>query len=810
MNIKKLPELLSPAGSLGSVKAAVSAGANAIYIGRPTLSARSAAGGFSNQELCEIIDYCHLRGVKVYITVNIVYTDSEFDELFRHMAAMYEAGADAFIMQDIGAAMTAKQMFPNIELHASTQMTAQNLNDVLFLQNIGFSRVILSREVSLEEIQYIVSRANVGIEIFVHGALCVSYSGQCLMSGHIGKRSGNRGRCAQPCRQKYNLIRKNEISENVNTEFSYLLSLKDLMSLPFLNELAEVGVAALKIEGRSKTPEYVAQATRAYREGLDSLIRAGVTDRPTLHHATIRNLHQTFNRGGFTDGYFSNHSGTHMMSVDSPKSLGAHLGRVVAYNRSNKTCKVLLEHSLVPGDGIFVFTKTEPHPGTNISKQAGAGEIAIIPIEGNINIGDTVYKSYDKKLMDELRRIYEGDTRKIDVNASVQAVIGQPLTLIAQYNIIEVTKTGNIVAVAENKPVSAERIIEQLSKTGGTPFSFNFSENNNVAENIFIGVSQLNELRREVVAELEQQIISSFKRTPSGRTIGRPQLPNGTFCSATPHLTILVRNPAQFNAALASNVVDRIYFEPCNEFLQNINLYVEKCNESSIELFAALPCIGDSAEHLERLENSGIDGYLCRNYGGLFELAQTKKLIALDFNFNIINSAAFSHFKANSVCLSYENTLENIRHITATGEGTAEIMIHGKIPVMTTRQCPVGLYDAGKCGKMFCKLRNSTIQYELADKTGAKFPIVTNCHLCIAQILSDRPLFMLGKMNEVRHCGAGLFRIMLHNETPDDVLNLCLAYKGALTGETNDGAEGMVALSVGKEFTYGYFFNGFA
>jgi len=798
MTFKKTPEILSPAGSLTGVKAAVAAGCNAIYIGRPALSARSAVNTLSDQDLCDIIDYCHLRGVKVYITVNIIYTDNEFDELFKHMSAMYQAGADAFIMQDIGAAMMAKQLFPNIQLHASTQMTAQNLNDVLYLQNAGFSRVILSREVPLNEIQYIVSRTNVGIEIFAHGALCVCYSGQCLMSGHIGKRSGNRGRCAQPCRQKYKLMRKNELNENIQS--GYLLSPKDLMTIPFLTELIEVGITALKIEGRSKTPEYIAQATKSYSEQLNNTVQPPSS-------ITIRNLHQTFNRGGFTDGYFSNHSGQHMMSINSPKSLGAHLGRVVAYNRTTKTCKVLLEHGLTPGDGIYIFTKNEPHPGTNISKQADAGEIATIPIEGNINVGDAVYKSYDKKLMDELKRLCETDTRKIIVNATVQALVGQPLTLTVEYNSIITTKTGSIVMVAENKPISAERIIEQLSKTGGTPFIFNFLDDSTIAENIFIGMSQLNELRREVVTELEQKIIASFKRTAPTESI-----PAAPFSPSqhTQHLTILVRNAAQFNATLASSAVDRIYFELCDDLMQNANAYAEKCASNKVELFVALPGIGDTTEISETFEKSSIDGYLCRNYGELLALSQTKKQIALDFNFNIINSAAFNYFTANSMCLSYENTLENIRHITAFGKGMAEIVIHGKIPVMTTQQCPVGLYDAGKCGKQFCKLRNNAEQYELADKTGAKFPVIANCNLCIAQILSDRPLFMLNKMHEVRHCGAGLFRIMLHDEAPDDVLNLCLAYKGALSGETNNGAEGMVELAIGKEFTYGYFFNGFA
>jgi putative protease len=790
--VKHIPELLSPAGSVNSVKAAVNAGCDAVYVGSPALSARGSADSLTDKELTGIIEYCHLRGVKVYITVNIVYADSELPNLFKHMSEMYKAGADAFIMQDMGAA-AARQLFPEIELHASTQMTAQSLNDVLYLQKAGFNRIILSRELSVDEIKNITAGTSAGIEIFVHGALCYCYSGRCLMSGHIGKRSGNRGKCAQPCRQNYTL-RSN------GTELSgYLLSAKDLMTYAFLDELIETGAVAFKIEGRSKSPEYVAQVTRAYRERLDLLAETKNARPPDPGHPTLRNLHQIFNRGGFTDGYYKNpRGGTHMLSLDSPKPVGAYIGRVAAYNRVGKTCKILLEHDINNGDGIYVAAKNGPYPGTYINKPAQSGEIAEIRLDGAVCISDSVYKSYDKKLMDELKTFYVSDTRRVTAKASVRAVLGEPVSLRVDYGGISFTVNGAAVAQSQTKPVTAERIVEQLSKTGGTPFIFEF-DGGMVTDNIFISMAELNELRRAAVTELETRIIACRKRASDVIYEQLPVMAAPT--PATPRLSVLVRNEPQFNGAIASKSVGRVYFEFTNHLLDNLDLYTEKCRANDIGLFIALPGVIDGYPYLETLENSGIDGYLCRNFGELHMLSDSKKRIAVDSTFNIVNSRSYSHYAADTVCLSYENTANSISRITAAADN-AEIIVHGKIPIMTTKQCLLRTNNNG------CEHKTQG-GYTLADKTGAKFSAVTDCRLCCTHIFSDRPLYMLHKLEELKACNASWYRISLSDEDADETLNLCLAYKGAISGARNAGAEAMADGIVGGEFTYGYFFKGF-
>ena len=320
--MNKNVELLAPAGTYEAFIAAVENGANAVYMGGKLFNARANASNFSIEELKNIVEYAHLRNVKIHITMNTLLDDSEISSALEFAYDLYKIGVDAVIVQDLGLAKVLHEYIPNLELHASTQLSTHTLEGVNELAKLGFSRVVLARELSLDEIKYICENTSTEIEIFAHGALCVSYSGQCLMSSMIGDRSGNRGKCAQPCRLQYKLIKNsNEIGQG------YLLSPKDLATIDFLKELPNV--ASLKIEGRMKSPEYVATVISTYRKYLDKIF---INEDSKISAEDKLNLTQIFNRGGFSDGYLQQKTGKDMMCYEKPKNWGTYVGKVTAYD----------------------------------------------------------------------------------------------------------------------------------------------------------------------------------------------------------------------------------------------------------------------------------------------------------------------------------------------------------------------------------------------------------------------------------------------------------------------------------------------
>ena len=413
------PELLSPCGNMEALRAAINNGADAVYLGGKDFSARKYAGNFSVEEIEEACDYCHLRGAKVYVTVNTLYKDQELTKFIKFVKELYMAGVDALIVQDLGAANLIKRSFPDLKLNASTQLTANTADDVNFLYKNGFDKVILSRELSIDEIRDIRKNTDAEIECFVHGALCVSFSGQCIMSSILGGRSGNRGCCAQTCRLPYELYRDYD-----KVDEGYLMSPKDIETLEILPQLIEAGINSFKIEGRMKNPEYVAGVTAIYRKYIDMYF-----DDPegySVDKNDLKILLQLFNRGGFTNGYFTTPAGSDMMSTERPKAWGLKTGIVDVYDGKYGRASIRTREPLVPGDGIEVWTKNEPHVGCGISKPSRAGEVISVMIKGDIEKNDVVYKTYDKALMDSMKKTYEKDTRKTDIYGKLTVKRGKP------------------------------------------------------------------------------------------------------------------------------------------------------------------------------------------------------------------------------------------------------------------------------------------------------------------------------------------------------------------------------------------------
>ena len=432
-------EVLAPAGSMESLYAAINKGADAVYLGGNKFSARAYASNFDNENMQKAIDYAHSYGVKIYVTINTILKENEIEEAVRYVGYLYEIGADALIIQDLGLFKRIKEEYPDLELHASTQMTIHNGEAAIYFKEKGFHRLVLSREMTIDEIKHISKDLMIETEMFVHGAICVSYSGQCLMSSIIGGRSGNRGRCAQPCRMEYTLK-----GEKSGEQKGHLLSPKDMCTIEDVKDIIETGTHSLKIEGRMKRPEYVAGVVDNYRKAVDKVL---FKKKYNIQEGKGQLL-QLFNRSGFTNAYLKGNTGKDMMSFNSPKNAGVPLGLV------EKSGEIKLKESLSLGDGVryrdkgFTVSKILLN-GKEISSAKRGDIVKLFPID--YKKGDELFKSLNKELFDELEDYIKPYNKKISLNAKVRFVVNSPIEINIVHNNEEYTFTGEIVQKAEKK-----------------------------------------------------------------------------------------------------------------------------------------------------------------------------------------------------------------------------------------------------------------------------------------------------------------------------------------------------------------------
>ena len=442
------PELLAPAGGKEALIAAIDNGADAVYFGGELFSARQFASNFTKEELEWAIDYSHIRGARAYVPVNTLVEDTELEKASKYLQFLCSAGADAVIVQDIGILSLLREQLPALPVHASTQMTIHNIDGVKFLQETGVKRVVLAREMSLDEIREIKSRTSVEVECFIHGALCFSYSGQCLLSSMIGGRSGNRGYCAQPCRKKY-------ISGGIE---GYLLSPKDLNMSEHIGALIDAGVDSFKIEGRMKRPEYVAGVVRIYRELIDRYFASPSDFRVTQYEKNT--LLQLFNRE-FTTGYFYGNPGSRLMSREYPHNRGTGLGKVIKYDARAKLVSIDLKAPLRIGDGIGIgnreagITVRNIYIGSKKVTEASAGSVVQIPLDVEVVKGDAVFKTFDSRLMESL---VTRNIKKIPIKMSFKAKVGEEPGLLVDDGENKVAISGNTVNPAKTKPVSKNSV----------------------------------------------------------------------------------------------------------------------------------------------------------------------------------------------------------------------------------------------------------------------------------------------------------------------------------------------------------------
>ena len=801
------PELLSPCGTMESLKAAVNNGADAVYLGGKKFSARKYAGNFSTDEIREACDYCHVRGVKVYVTVNTLYKDSELKPFINFVKELYMIGADALIVQDTGAANLIKRSFPDMKINASTQLTANTADDVNFLRNNGFDKVILSRELSIEEIKHIRENTDAEIECFVHGALCVSYSGQCIMSSILGGRSGNRGCCAQTCRLPYDLYKGYDKAAS-----GYLMSPKDIETLEILPELIEAGINSFKIEGRMKNPEYVAGVTAIYRKYIDMYFNN--PEEYKVDKNDIKILTQLFNRGGFTNGYFTTPSGYEMMSVERPKAWGLKTGIVDEYDSKYGRVSIRTREPLVPGDGIEIWTKEEPHAGSGISKPSRAGQVISVMIKGGISKNDVVYKTYDKALMDSMKKTYEKDFRKTDIYGKLEAVEGKPCRLKLWLDRgASITAEGCVPDKAENRPVTEEVIRKHISKMGSTPFEL---KNLDIVldEGLYIDIKALNELRRSACQMLADKLINK-SRHKEPDFVAFPEI-SVSGVKKIKKLNVKIKNKEQFDAVLKCDGVDTVYYEFCEELEDNLDNIISRAHENNIKIYAAFPRIFRENTReiygglIERLSNSLIDGFLITSSGQLETVRDFGKQIAVDYNMNVFNNEAVEFYKrrgADRITMSVEL---NINELNTAADDDCEIVVYGYLPLMTTVQCPIGNYAGGKSSGIYCSERFSDERYVIKDRKNVAFPLLPDCTQCVCQILNSKPLFTLKFFDEVVQNPAGYIRLDFTRETFGETLEILKAYSEAAANPAARGKNAGALLNkmTGKAVTKGHFFRG--
>ena len=716
-------------------------------------------------------------------------------------------GVDALIMQDAGAAKLVKEHFPDFPLHASTQMTCNSLADVKYWESQGFNKIVLSRELSIEEIKHITENVDAEIETFVHGALCVCYSGQCIMSSILGGRSGNRGRCAQTCRLPYTLYKGYE-----NIEEGHLLSPKDVMTVNILPELIEAGIASLKIEGRMKSPEYVAGVTGIYRKYIDLYFED--PENYEVDKEDIKALNQLFNRGGFTEGYYTSFAGRDMMSIERPKPWGLKVGIVDKYLPKHKKVTIRTREPLVPGDGLEVWTQEEPHVGTNVSKHSKAGEVITITMEGDINKNDVVYRTFGKALNDELKRSYERDTRKMPISGMLRVKEGEPISLQLWDNGgNSVFVSGAVVEPAGSSPMLPMKLRELVNKMGATPFVLENLETD-IDQYIFVSVSEVNRVRREACEALEASIIKKSKRKAKSDAL-YAKAEKRPF-QLRKKLTALVMNLGQLDAVLNAKGIVRVYYECSSELEKNLDKIIERCRNKGVALYIALPRVARewNAEKeqpmIDMLINSEIDGFLVRSAGQFDQVKGSGKKIVVDYNLNAMNRQTVEYWKeqgADNVCLSVE---ANLQEINQMGDRECEMVVYGYLPLMKTQQCPIGNYAGGKDGHKYCSERNNEDLYFLRDRKGVKFPLMTDCERCVCTILNGKPLFTLKFYDEILESTTGYVRLDFTKEGPGRTEKIARAY-GEMTADVeriSPATRNLLGEMSEKGNTKGHFFRG--
>lgn len=719
-------ELLAPAGSLKTLKAVIHAGADAVYLGGSMFGARAYANNFNEEELLEAIRFGHIHGRKIILAVNTLLKEYELGQLYDYLRPYYEAGLDAVIVQDMGVMEFVKTHFPNLPIHTSTQMTITNVEGARLLKEQGVERVVTAREMSLEEIQRIHDEVGVELESFIHGALCYCYSGQCLFSSIIGGRSGNRGRCAQPCRLSYEVLQGEKSLTGHHA--TPILSLKDMCTLPFLYELADHGVYSFKIEGRMKTPEYAAGVVSIYRKYMDSYLDGS---RIPVEKKDIRALLELGNRGGFTNGYYYHHNDSDMLSGES-----------ASHNKS---------------EGV---------------------------------------------LQDNIRREYVETELKEKIKGKLILNKECPAKIEVQYGKIKVSYQGDMVLVAQNRPLTKEVVTEKITKTGNTPFVFEKLEVT-MDDDIFMPVNQLNQLRRGALEALEEALLKPYERTlpelvktssaetdrqTAGKAINEKQISRQSLsqtsgqqpAGSSTEVRVLIEDAEQLLAVLKADFVDTVYLDCMlytrENLIRKLSEDIDRVHASGKKAFYVFPFIFRQQTSLfyekimPELKKLPLDGIMVRS---LDEIAFIKEWgnenwqMVSDSNLYTYSNEASEYFYRLGMMQDTIPVELNRKEILRRENSRSEMIIYGRLPLMITAQCihknTVGCMHQPKV-------------LNLKDRYSVHFPVKNFCSECYNVIYNSLPVCLFKEDVTVKKIAPAAVRLSFTTETEEEAEQILTIY----------------------------------
>lgn len=835
-----LLEILSPAGSMDSFKAAINAGCDALYIGGTSFGARASANNLAEEDMLKAIDYAHIHGKNLFLTVNTLIKEEELeDQLYHYLYQYYKHGIDAIIVQDLGVLRFVHKHFPDVPKHASTQMTLTMADGANELKRYGVNRLVTSRELSLEEIRAIRNTTDLEIESFVHGALCYSFSGQCLMSSMIGGRSGNRGRCAQTCRMQYKVKDKDKVISQ--EEHSYILSPKDQCTIDLIPEIVEAGVNSFKIEGRMKRPEYAAGVTYAYRKYLDYYLEFGkekfkeyANEKNPEFRQDMMMLKDLYNRGGFSSGYYTRHNGKVMMSMDRPNHSGVCVGKVKSVQGISATIHLTED---VNAQDILEFREADqPLYDFTVKNEAKKGSILTTNFMrgSKIQPGNLVYRTKNNSLLEVLAEAYCKGERKEKIQGYFHAIKGQPMMLTLIKDEISIVTTGDVVDQAMNQPTTVEKIEKQLNKLNDTPFMFEHLEVT-ADDDIFLPVGKLNEIRREAVSSLKAAIADSYRRSePVALAKDEFQYKDLQECGmgaakegegpGKPEFTVCVHNIKQLPIVMEFAECKNIYVDiNCLDF-NEIENTAKWIHEHGKKAFLMMPHIfrkesRDLCEkHKEELLSKSLDGYVIRSleeYSYIKELLTNagtldEKELILDYNVYIMNREAKEFWKEQGVT-HYTTALElNSTELRRLGCEGADMIVYGRIPLMVSAQCVVknvGNYcEMGKrvIGDVKKEYQDGTAKFELIDRFNKSFFVRNHCKFCYNTIYNGDCLALLDHAEEILSFMPRAVRVDFTFENDSEIRKIMSAYLHAFTLQDHTN----VNLKEGKNLTRGHFKRG--
>lgn len=745
-------ELLAPAGDMAALKAAVSAGANAVYLGYDEFSARAKAKNFNKEELIEAINYAHLRDVKIYVTFNILIADFEIKRAMESVKMLYDIGVDALILQDLGIAREIRKNFPDFEAHASTQMAVNNFYGAKFLKKMGFSRVVLARETPLFELEKI-RELDIDVETFIHGALCVCYSGECLMSSMIGGKSGNRGECAQACRKSYEILDfdKNKIGKRL-----YYISPKDLNTLDDVAKIINSGGYSLKIEGRMKNPEYVYTVVSSYKKSLENKLSQEDKD----------DTEQVFNRS-FTKGLFNGDFGNDFISSDRPDNRGIEIGKVIDARKNS--AKVIFYEDVFEGDGLEFISSSG-----RFGMRSNSFYEANIPHEINLFkapiLNSKVNRTYSKKLYEKVDEKLENYDYKRELDIDLRIKIGErPLIKVKSGDLSANFELDRVVEVAKKSGLDRDRVIENISKTGDSIFRVK-NIDLDLDDNAFLPISAINELRREAIKILEAKILNgSIDRFEIENNLENKNFEKKNKDKKSKIKVFFNKFKDLENSSLKD--IDEIIIRA-----KDLDKFNKKFKSREVSIYLDKFYSYKELENLREyiLKNQNVRGIWINNLSEYYIFKDDGLEINGDIGLNVFNRLTSNFFRdlgLNSITLSPELNSSQIQKIINKNDAEINVISYGRVPVMTMKHCPFSVIKNCKDEKNCptCKYKN----YLLRDEKNVDFEVLRQN--TFTEIFNSYPILLDGYVNRLLDNKVNL--LILADEFTDDVVKLYKNYK---------------------------------